>query len=74
MATYQSGGVRKATPNSVAAARRSAESRKCPKCGRKSALVFYSDEVMFGRTCRWQDCDYSHMNMRDETPTSGGTP
>lgn len=42
MATYQSGNVRKATSNSVKAAERSAKSRQCPKCGRKSALKHYS--------------------------------
>jgi Zn ribbon nucleic-acid-binding protein len=70
MATYQDGGVRRATPNSVTAAKRSAKSRQCPKCNRKSALVFYSDDLMFGHGCRWADCGYERMTMRDlDVPT-----
>jgi hypothetical protein len=66
MATYQDGNVRRATPNSVKAAQRSATSRQCPKCKRKSALVDYSDDLMFGRACRWADCTYESLTMRDE--------
>jgi hypothetical protein len=47
MATYLDGNVRKATANTVKAQRRSAETRRCPDCGRKSALTGYP------RTCRW---------------------
>ena len=65
MATRQDGGVRKATANTVKAAERSAGTRRCPKCGRKSALAFYSDDLMFGRACRWADCDYENMTMRE---------
>jgi hypothetical protein len=71
MATYQNGGVRNATANTVSSMIRSAESRQCPKCGRKSALKRYSDLSMFGRYCRWDDCDYENLTMRkfeDEAP------
>ena len=51
MATYQDGSVRKATPNSVTAARRSATNRQCPECGRKSALVRVTDIRM--TVCKW---------------------
>lgn len=64
MATYQDGGVRRATANTVTAMRRSAERRRCPKCGRKSALTFHSDEVMRGTYCRWGDCDYESFIVR----------
>lgn len=65
MATFQSGGVRKATTNTVKAMTRSASKRQCPKCGRKSALVSYADDLMFGRACRWDDCGYESMTMRE---------
>lgn len=65
MATFQSGSVRRATANSVAAAERSAANRQCPKCGRKSALKFHSDEVMYGNACRWDDCRYENITIRD---------
>jgi len=64
VATYQSGNVRKVTQNSRTAARNSAASRQCPKCGRKSALRHYSDDLMFGTACRWEDCGYERMTMR----------
>ncbi len=40
--------------------RRSAESRRCPKCQRKSALVRLprTDEFLAMTYCRWNDCDY----------------
>ena len=42
------------------AMRRSAERRRCPKCGRKSALVDFredlGDALILGSGCRW--CDY----------------
>jgi hypothetical protein len=62
MATYLSGGVRKATPNTVTAMRRSAENRRCPACQRKSALVFVSDAFGFGHICRW--CKHSTVRPR----------
>ena len=65
MATYQSGGVRRATANSVKAAERSAASRQCPKCGRKSALRHHSDDFSFGTACRWPDCGYENLTMRE---------
>lgn len=65
MATFQSGSVRKATANSVKAAARSAESRRCPRCGRKSALRHHSDDLMYGTACRWADCGYENMTIRE---------
>lgn len=65
MATYQDGSVRRATANSVKAAQRSAESRQCPKCGRKSALKHYSLPDMFGTACRWDDCGFENMTDRE---------
>jgi hypothetical protein len=49
-----------------AAIRRSAESRRCPKCGRKSALKYLSgDEEYLAMTwCRWDDCDYVRYRER----------
>jgi hypothetical protein len=64
MSTYTSGGVSRATTNTVKAMARSAESRQCPKCDRKSALKFVSDEHGFGHVCRWQDCGYEHIHAR----------
>lgn len=52
MATYQDGNVRKATANTVTAMRRSAERRRCPECGRKSALVALDGG---GTACRYND-------------------
>lgn len=63
MATYLSGNVRRATANSVKAAQRSAENRRCPKCDRKSATRFVSDDFGFGTVCRW--CDYSTYRPRE---------
>lgn len=57
MATYLDGNVRRATPNTVTAMKRSAESRRCPKCNRKSALQRWSDDFARGSACRW--CDYA---------------
>lgn len=42
---------------------RIAESRRCPKCQRKMALAFYSDEFGFGHYCRW--CDHRNITIRD---------
>lgn len=56
MSTYQDGNVRRATDNSVTAARRSAALRQCPKCKRKSALV--RDVEWRMTACRWVDCGY----------------
>lgn len=64
MATYQDGNVRRATPNTVKAMKRSAESRKCPKCGRKSALTFVQDELLYGSVCRWNQCGYERLKER----------
>jgi hypothetical protein len=51
MATYLDGNVRKATTNTVKARRRSAESRRCPVCDRKSALKY--DAERGAVYCRW---------------------
>jgi len=51
MATYLDGNVRKATTNTVKAMRRSAANRRCPECGRKSALV--RDAETRATYCRW---------------------
>lgn len=51
MATFLSGSVRKATANTVTAMRRSAETRQCPECGRKSALIHDSEYRQ--TACRW---------------------
>lgn len=56
MATYRDGNVRKATPNSVTAAKNSAERRRCPKCRRKSAVVHSAEMRM--TYCRWSDPDF----------------
>jgi Zn ribbon nucleic-acid-binding protein len=53
MATYLDGNVRKATANTVRAMQRSAESRRCPQCQRKSAMVRFSESTCFGSACRW---------------------
>ena len=42
----------------------SAERRLCPKCNRKSALKWHSDEYGFGNYCRWEDCNYEHIHAR----------
>lgn len=70
MAIYNDGGVRKATPNSRTAARRSALKRQCPKCGRKSALVHISEPEFFGPACRWDDCGYRNMHERSATASA----
>lgn len=62
MATFLDGNVRRATANTVTAMKRSAERRKCPKCGRKSALVRVSEDWGRGSVCRWKaegKCDYA---------------
>lgn len=61
MATYRDGNVHRATPNTVAAMRRSAEARRCPHCDRKSAMGAeqrVDDGFMrtSERACRW--CGY----------------
>lgn len=51
MATYLDGNVRKATANTVTAMKRSATNRRCPECGRKSALI--RDAEYRQTACRW---------------------
>lgn len=65
MATYQDGNVRKATANTVTAMIRSAESRRCPQCLRKSALRLVGEPPV--SACRWADegrCDYDERAAR----------
>lgn len=64
MATYQSGGVRRATANTITAMQRSAENRRCPKCQRKSALRFVSNKLHFGSVCRWPGCGFERLTWR----------
>ena len=47
------------------AMRRIAESRKCPKCGRRMALKHHSDEWSFGSYCRWEGCGYESIRLRE---------
>jgi ribosomal protein S27AE len=65
MARRMDGNVSKATANTVTAMRRSAENRRCPKCGRGSALKFRSDHYAFGSVCRWADCGFERLTLRD---------
>jgi ribosomal protein S27AE len=65
MARQTSGGVSRATANTVAAMKRGAEKRRCPKCGRGSALKFHSDDFAFGSYCRWDDCGYERLTIRE---------
>lgn len=53
LATYQDANRRNATPNTVTAMKRSADSRRCPRCGRGSALVRFSEDWGMGVSCRW---------------------
>lgn len=61
MATYLDGSRRRATANTVTAMERSAASRQCPSCGRKSAIVRDAENRV--TYCRWNlerpsKCDY----------------
>lgn len=59
-----------------AAMRRSAESRRCPKCKRKAAVNRQSLRPGTSlRWCRWDDCDYekitdSTAGLSPEVPQS----
>ena len=44
---------------------RIAESRKCPQCGRKSALKHHSDDFSYGSYCRWESCGYQSIKQRE---------
>lgn len=59
---YYTGPSGKRTSAFRAAMSRSAEKRRCPACGRKSALVrlpYDPDRGLLAVTyCRWEDCDY----------------
>jgi hypothetical protein len=68
MALVKGGSTNRATTNTVVAMSRSAASRQCPKCNRKSALKFLSDEYQSGSYCRWTPegkCDYDNVKPRD---------
>ncbi len=54
--------------NRFAAARRSAEARRCPKCGRKAALERTSSTYpgQITTICRWDDCDYARRAWTTE--------
>lgn len=70
-----SGGRLRDSANQIASKRLRAERRQCPKCGRKSALKFESEDFGDGygysaTYCRWIDqgkCDYQVVSRR--TPT-----
>jgi len=64
MATNTSGGNSRATRNTQIAMTFSAESRRCPKCNRKSALKFHTDDYSYGTFCRWDDCTYTNLHVR----------
>jgi Zn ribbon nucleic-acid-binding protein len=53
------GGWRK---NVSDGAKRSADSRKCPKCNRKSALKHYGDSQVSFSYCRY--CDYGKRELK----------
>lgn len=59
MATFQDGGRKRATANTVSAMRRRAERRQCPECGRKSAIISerddWGDRLVLISVCRWKD-------------------
>lgn len=75
MATYQDGNVRRATPNTVTSMKRSAENRRCPACGRKSALKRVPDEMGSVTYCRWDGCRYERVFDRDSmTFSESGLP
>ena len=50
-----------ATTNKSSAARRSAESRRCKKCNRKSATETVVFESQVVRYCTHDDCDYESV-------------
>ena len=49
------------------AMKRRAESRKCPKCGRKNAVTRTADNDFVVYTCRW--CDYERGGIVGEPST-----
>lgn len=62
--------TRKRNPNRGATQARNAERHKCPKCGRKAALVI----IDIGVACRWVGCGYVGVAERlfDETCSQCG--
>lgn len=53
-------------PVSIARANRAkqrAESTRCPKCGRGSAVKIVVHEGQVVAYCRWDDCDYENGTM-----------
>lgn len=64
---------------STGAQRRTAEARRCPTCGRGSALVSVRPRpVAPGETttyCRWDDCTYARVvPFPDDPSTTTGRP
>lgn len=76
MATYLSGNVRKATDNSREAARRSAQSRRCPGCGRGAALVRrpYPGCLAECRWCGWARHDWDDDFVDGQWRSEPGEP
>lgn len=66
MATFQNGNVRTATANTVKAMERSAEGRRCPSCGRRSALVRIEAGQATVSSCRWAParCDLTEAEAQ----------
>ena len=61
------GRSRADTANQIASKRRRAELRRCPKCGRGSALRDYQDDTFTGQYCYWSEqgkCDYKNLRER----------
>jgi ribosomal protein S14 len=58
MSQYRDAAGRHDSSAQTAAKIRSAERRRCPKCGRKSALVRIENDYGHGRVCRWDDCQH----------------
>jgi hypothetical protein len=65
MTTRKQAHSQRNSGNVAAAQRRSAEKRRCPECGRGGAVKFYSDEYGYGSYCRWDDCKYARITIRD---------
>jgi hypothetical protein len=79
MATFQDGGRRRATANTVTAMKRSADARRCPGCKRGAALR--RDAVMRATYCYWAlrcsvdgeaFCDYYRDWDDPSLPVEGG--
>jgi hypothetical protein len=62
MTKQQNDRRNRATSNAL---RLKAERHRCPNCQRKAAIKSYSDEFSFGSYCRWDDCGYKNITVRD---------